>query len=263
MTESQALARLTKGRVDEAITPEDTDDTEKVARDVAIDTSETFDQAGHRTEDEIRFGYEEMMLDNQRYLCKLPIIDVAAGRPDANQTLSKQEEEKELIRANNRGWELLQGMQGNCVYFWSGWWSYRYCYGQGVKQFHQLAPSQGTPAYPPVEDPSVLGFTLGSVEESLHKGEKGLAESKKGGASQQTLGVLETKGESRYLVQRLGGGTLCDLTGKERRIEIQVSYLRNTTEVTSQLTLLTSSTATQLVRTRSPPSRKWQHAPIS
>ncbi|TKA65467.1 hypothetical protein B0A55_09283, partial [Friedmanniomyces simplex] len=34
-------------------------------------------------------------------------------------------------------------------------------------------------------------------------------------------GELVQRGESRYLVQRLGGGTTCDLTGKERRIEVQ------------------------------------------
>jgi protein OS-9 len=34
---------------------------------------------------------------------------------------------------------------------------------------------------------------------------------------------LETKGSTRYMVQRLSGGTECDLTGKERKIEVQVS----------------------------------------
>lgn len=163
-----------------------------------------------------------MTLDHQRYLCKLPIVNSTTGRPDANQTQSKQDEDKELARANERGWELLQGMQGNCVYFWSGWWSYRYCYGQGVKQFHQLPPSQGIPAYPPVEDPGVIGFTLGAVEEPIPVTEKGLAETKPNQPN-KPLGNLETRGETRYLVQRLEGGTICDLTGKERRIEIQVS----------------------------------------
>jgi protein OS-9 len=39
------------------------------------------------------------------------------------------------------------------------------------------------------------------------------------------LARLETKGEMRYLVQKLKGGTTCDLTGKERRIEVQVCYV--------------------------------------
>ena len=38
-------------------------------------------------------------------------------------------------------------------------------------------------------------------------------------------GELVQRGENRYLVQRLGGGTKCDLTGKERKTEVQVSHL--------------------------------------
>jgi len=36
------------------------------------------------------------------------------------------------------------------------------------------------------------------------------------------LSKLETKGSTRYMVQRLSGGTECDLTGRERKIEVQV-----------------------------------------
>lgn len=106
-------------------------------------------------------------------------------------------------------------MQGNCIYYWSGWWSYRYCYGQGVKQFHQLPSSHGVPVYPPVEDPAVPGFMLGAVQDQpRHDSQENLSEDK-------AVGKLETRGESRYLVQRLAGGTVCDLTGRERRIEVQ------------------------------------------
>nr|GFD60541.1 hypothetical protein [Tanacetum cinerariifolium] len=71
------------------------------------------------------------------------------------------EEEKELVRAADRGWELLEGMRGNCIYYLSGWWSYSFCYNNEVKQFHQLPPSRGVPIYPPVEDTSVHSFVLG------------------------------------------------------------------------------------------------------
>lgn len=67
----------------------------------------------------------------------------------------------------------------------------------------------------------MTGFMLGSVDDSLPENEKALSASK-GGEASKTLGNLETRGEARYLVQRLGGGTVCDLTGKQRRIEVQV-----------------------------------------
>lgn len=168
------------------------------------------------------YHYEELVLNRQRYSCQIPIVSLPSpGSPDINVTVSKAEEEKELQRANERGWELLQGMQGSCIYYWSGWWSYRYCHGQGVKQFHSLPPSQGIPNFPPVEDPGVTGFMLGAVEEGVvGKDVVERGEAKEGG---KASGHLETRGDGRYLVQRLEGGTVCDLTGKQRRIEVQVS----------------------------------------
>ncbi|KAK6000166.1 hypothetical protein QM012_004154 [Aureobasidium pullulans] len=181
---------------------------------LGLSTSDSDSDLSHRDinapdSDKPQYDYEELVLANQHYLCQIPrLVDQPPSSP-SNETLSKQDHEKELARANTRGWQLLKGMQGNCIYYWSGWWSYRYCYGQGVKQFHQLPPSQGVPAFPPVEDPAVPGFMLGAVQD-----QEPLSEDK-------AVGKLETRGESRYLVQRLAGGTLCDLTGRERRIEVQ------------------------------------------
>lgn len=175
------------------------------------------------------------MLNDMPYLCRIPIVEPTSAPVDANKTRSKHEEELELARANDRGWELLEGMQGNCIFYWSGWWSYSYCFGEGVKQFHQLPPGQGVPAYPPIEDPTVTGFQLGSVENSLPEDEKGLAKSKPGQAS-KALGNMEIRGGTRYLVQRLEGGSLCDLTGKSRRIEVQVFQSSHTRQAVSLLT---------------------------
>lgn len=206
-----------------------------------------------KTKDAHDVAYEYMILDGQRYLCSIPLVNPSASSDygtNANDTLSKAEEEKELARATDRGWELLSGMQGNCIYFISGWWSYRFCYGQGVKQFHQLPPGMGVPMYPPVEDPGVEGYELGNYEaekaeqkeaaesddepaEKLGGGEWGeksaldVSEGEKARRRPSAYGELVQRGESRYLVQRLSGGTKCDLTGKERKIEVQVSLARH------------------------------------
>ncbi|KAG9952180.1 hypothetical protein KCU85_g2058, partial [Aureobasidium melanogenum] len=183
-------------------------------------TSDSNSDLSHRDtnpqdSDKSQYHYEELVLANQHYLCQIPRLLDQPPSSQPNETLSKQDHEKELARANTRGWQLLKGMQGNCIYYWSGWWSYRYCYGQGVKQFHQLPSSHGVPVYPPVEDPAVPGFMLGAVQDQpRHDSQENLSEDK-------AVGKLETRGESRYLVQRLAGGTVCDLTGRERRIEVQ------------------------------------------
>lgn len=183
------------------------------------------------------------MRDGQRYLCSIPVIPEEIPQ---NSTTSaeeaKAEEEKELVRAADRGWQLLEGMRGNCIYYLSGWWSYSFCYKDEVKQFHQLPPSRGVPIYPPVEDTSVHSFVLGkfSAGEYSKKDKKGEGQKTLDGEqssaealddegnvqNEEEKGLellrLETKGSSRYMVQRLSGGTECDLTGRPRQIDVQV-----------------------------------------
>jgi hypothetical protein len=166
--------------------------------------------------------YEEMILRGQRYLCQIPKVD---GQSDGNATAkadthadgNKTGEEKELARATDRGLELLQEMEGTCLFYVSGWWSYSFCYKSQVRQFHALPTGPGVPNYPPMEDPSTHSFVLGKFQQD---------DDEDGGEGDRArrrtdVAELQTKGESRYLVQRLGGGTTCDLTGKERRIEVQ------------------------------------------
>lgn len=189
-----------------------------------------------KTANDVKIEYESMILDGQRYLCSIPQIEKPEGPKGGNETLSKADEEKELVRATDRGWELLSGMQGNCVYFISGWWSYKFCYNDGVRQFHQLRPSKGVPVYPPMEDPAVEGFMLGTYKNTEQHGEASkqqaaqesaldVSEHAKAKTKSSAVGELVQRGERRYLVQRLDGGTKCDLTGKDRRIEVQVSHI--------------------------------------
>jgi protein OS-9 len=124
--------------------------------------------------------------------------------------LSEVEEEKELARATSRGWELLSDLEGKCLYFVSGWWSYSFCHNREVRQFHQLPPQQNN-QWPPTEDPDTQSYVLGQVSADAD-GSRNPGEGTE----------LQATGELRYLVQKLGGGTICDLTGKERKIEVQV-----------------------------------------
>jgi protein OS-9 len=173
--------------------------------------------------DPTRETYELMNLKGEPYLCIIPIVEP----PVRNRTLeaeAKAAEQKELARATDRGWELLQGLEKSpCLYFQSGWWSYEFCYNEKITQFHQLPPQPGKPAHPQ-PDPTTKEYVLGRarpvqqrVDEwgnqlDLHKGQKH-------GDPPKT--ELQVKGDTRYLVQRMDGGTTCDLTGKPRKVEIQ------------------------------------------
>ncbi|KAL9600853.1 MAG: hypothetical protein Q9219_002895 [cf. Caloplaca sp. 3 TL-2023] len=184
-------------------------------------------------------SYESMILNGRSYLCAIPAVSLPA-RNDTTKTKDKAEdkaeEAAELARATDRGWELLKDMEGNCMYFISGWWSYSFCYNTDVKQFHQLPPGRGAPIYPPVEDPSTPSYILGKFERHQHapshtktrKSSNPRIDPPKDDTSplsppnqKSSTTQLRAKGDLRYLVQTLSGGTTCDLTGRDRKIEIQ------------------------------------------
>lgn len=172
--------------------------------------------------DDAAESYESMILDGKPYLCTIPAVE----NPAKNQTAfaqakakAEKEEAAELTRATTRGWELLNDMEGSCMYFISGWWSYSFCYNTQVKQFHQLPPGRDTPIYPPIEDKSTPSYVLGRFDKKEARN-SGLPHGTENPGS-IAIGEMQAKGESRYLVQRLGGGTICDLTGRPRHVEVQ------------------------------------------
>lgn len=168
-----------------------------------------------------------MILDGRRYLCDIPRVEdesllqneTTEGAAEA----AEAEHQKELARATDRGLELLKDMEGKCLYYISGWWSYSFCYNNKVEQFHALPPGNGRPMYPPTPDPRSYSFVLGRFSGQGVTGERDIEEGRSSSDKKPTTDVaeLETKGESRYLVQHLEGGTICDLTGRPRSIEVQ------------------------------------------
>jgi protein OS-9 len=157
--------------------------------------------------------FERLILKGRPFLCSLPKID-DVSTDETPESTSETDNEKDLITAADRGWELLRHLEGKCMFFVSGWWSYSFCYNSQIKQFHQLPPGSGGPIYPPQEDPSTPSYVLGRFGDK--KGNQ-----RESGTTTSATTELQTKGETRYLVQRLGGGTTCDLTGKDRRVEVQ------------------------------------------
>lgn len=197
--------------------------------------------------------YERMMFEEIPYLCTIP--HVAPPEAAENTTKSPEEAQQELARASDRGWQLLGGMKdGSCLYYAAGWWVYSFCYDDGIKQFHPLPPgTRGVPLFPPQEDKGIASYVLGkfdapskeSSEESsaqakAKKPEIGSGETKEAVPKEEVDGAepkvestdttpkdlarpptLQTRGETNFLVQKLEGGTTCDLTGKPRRVEVQ------------------------------------------
>ncbi|KJR82124.1 protein OS-9 [Sporothrix schenckii 1099-18] len=180
--------------------------------------------------------FEIMNMPPSRYLCSVPVL---APPPPPNQTaaeLARAGEARELARMSGRGVDIISTLEGECLYYMSGWWSYSFCYGKEIVQFHALTTKTGKPVKDPHSQDYVLGRMKKRQNENTAQGEAeahaihakdvevqkplgGSASTKPGGDAYNT--ELQVKGDQRYMVQRLGGGTVCDLTGRERTVEIQ------------------------------------------
>ncbi|KAF2096937.1 hypothetical protein NA57DRAFT_43045 [Rhizodiscina lignyota] len=208
--------------------------------------------------DESIRDYELMVWHNQRFLCSIPAVDLTADNSTVDAP-SPEDVEKELARATNHGEELLRGMEGNCIFFNTGWWTYSFCYNQSVRQFHSLPPSRQVPLYPPVEDSSVQSYVLGQFQSGQKVGGgKGKEDVKVDGAKEKAgreqstetgLAKLEQRGELKYLVQNLSGGTTCDLTGKDRRIEVQFHCVPNSHDRIALIKELATCTYLMVIHT--------------
>ncbi|TGO30677.1 hypothetical protein BPAE_0004g01360 [Botrytis paeoniae] len=170
--------------------------------------------------------HELMYLHDEPYVCTIPVVSLPP-RNETSEAEARAAEQKELARATDRGWELLQDLEKNCLYFVSGWWSYSFCYNKEITQFHQLPAQPGKAAFPPQPDPSAQEFVLGRAKTSPKSKSKEdewgnqieAHTAPKNGESPKT--ELQVKGDMRYLVQKMEGGTICDLTGKPRQVEVQ------------------------------------------
>jgi protein OS-9 len=171
-------------------------------------------------------SYEIMSLPPHRYLCAIPIIEPPAAPNKTATELAKAEEARELARASAHGLDLINELDGTCLYHMWGWWSYRFCYGQDVVQFHAVASS--VKGGPPTRDINTAEYILGRVPDphvasrSSRRGQQRQQDDHSPPAAPVSPTTeLQVKGDQRYLVQRMGDGTVCDLTGRERTIEVQ------------------------------------------
>ena len=195
------------------VPPQSTTHTSELSRATAHDGQGS--EGGGRDEGANR-EYKVMKLAGQEYLCTIPVVQPASPENQTATELARAEEAKELSRATASGWELLGELNSRCLYFGSGWWTYKFCKNREIVQFH--AAGVTAPGQPPRRDQSTAEFVLGSVPaipmSSSHNQQRDTE-------TKPLPAEVQVKGDQRYLVQRLEGGTICDLTGRERTIEVQ------------------------------------------
>ncbi|KAJ2899793.1 hypothetical protein MKZ38_002806 [Zalerion maritima] len=187
------------------------------------------DDDDDRFEREVSETYELMNVPPNKYLCNIPVIEPPPPQNQTASELAKVEEARELVRATSAGWELIRDLEDTCLYFVSGWWSYQFCFGVEVVQYHavQASPKDNIPIRDPHLQQYILGVDTDTIEPDGQPDppSSDIDVHQDAGAGQLVRVPRNTelvlKGNQRYLVQHLEDGTICDLTGRPRTIEIQ------------------------------------------
>ncbi|KAL5529227.1 hypothetical protein ACEPAG_5211 [Sanghuangporus baumii] len=158
-----------------------------------------------------QYRLERMRLSGKKsYLCLIP-------PPVESHT--KPVEEPQIEASPTQSLSLLQPLANTCIYHRQGWFTYSYCHNSHVRQFREMAHAHPHHAgYVPEEDPEWEAYTLGQAPASPGEGHELTSTQQE--ALAKSVDVVKTAGH-RYLVQKLGEGTICDKTGKPREIEVQ------------------------------------------
>ncbi|KAJ9113900.1 hypothetical protein QFC19_000094 [Naganishia cerealis] len=176
------------------------------------------------------------------WLCMLPSLKSLESKKPLNDSPTAR---KTLAPADPlESMHSLDHLKGGCLYHRAGWFTYAYCHGSHVRQFREVVQNHPqAPGWIPTEDPNHEAYDLGvspatiqdrlaywsdssrgmqndpDLDLQLAGYEWALSEQSAAGAEPEIELVQNSQG--RYLVQKWSGGTICDMTGRPRRIEIQ------------------------------------------
>ncbi|GAA6027810.1 hypothetical protein JCM8097_001729 [Rhodosporidiobolus ruineniae] len=157
----------------------------------------------------------------QAFLCTVPAVtDEAKKRQDEQADKDAVIQAAERERGVQHGLALLEPMRQGCLYQKQNWFTYSFCYGNEIRQFHEIrVPGSVGPS----EDPHHDAYTLGVAPEpspptgnSPSSRQELQIPSRLGGGD----GIGWDEG-GKYLTQTWEGGTICDRTGLPRTVEVQ------------------------------------------
>ncbi|KAJ2713969.1 Protein OS-9 [Coemansia spiralis] len=156
-----------------------------------------------------------------RFVCQVPrmssIRRAMAAEMASKAEVGEQDAHAEEQAAIARGLELLQPLQNTCLSYKSGWWMFEYCHDRSVRQYHRPAPDKKGRV-------AEIEYFLGEYSH-LHR----IAATPQPTGSTAADSALDPTrttqirkvGRRHYLVQLWGGGTMCDVTGEPRDVEVQ------------------------------------------
>lgn len=149
---------------------------------------------------------EIMKHDNKTFVCTLPVTPEPLTESENTVDLV-QWNETELAQAKSDAVKRLSVLKDTCIHHRISWFTYTFCYDREVSQYHAEGSLLQTHERPIPSD-DVMFFYLGKF---THK--------PNGDANYKTR--VKFDGDRNYLSYSLNGGTLCDLTGRNRSVEVQ------------------------------------------
>jgi len=139
----------------------------------------------------------------QLYQCSLPV----ESTDDEAKTKTEDASPANVIK-------LLSPMKdGPCLFYTKGWWSYEFCYGREVKQYH-------------FENGAIQGETisLGKFESDYDWSKTEAWEASAASAKEASAWEASTKAKAKkrkHHSQYYVDGSKCDLTGEPRKTEVR------------------------------------------
>eukprot|EP01095_Lingulamoeba_sp_RSL-Kostka_P005868 TRINITY_DN1784_c1_g1_i1.p1 TRINITY_DN1784_c1_g1~~TRINITY_DN1784_c1_g1_i1.p1 ORF type:complete len:273 (+),score=69.41 TRINITY_DN1784_c1_g1_i1:180-998(+) len=149
---------------------------------------------------ELPFGQTVDMYqkDGSRYTCVLPYIPTVEESEDIDSEENEEDKEKQTKKQIE---DLLDQIKSNCIYRLEGWWSYEYCFGEHISQYHQE------------DEVKTAENFLGKMDEKYNL-------EKQNGKPVLGSFKVATK-DVTYYAEYFSGGDICDLTNEPRTSEIR------------------------------------------
>ncbi|XP_029634072.1 protein OS-9 isoform X2 [Octopus sinensis] len=130
----------------------------------------------------------------------------------------KQTEDSERVAMETGIPELLKPLANkSCLYKTKDWWTYEFCYGKYIRQYHL----EGNPIENPPQQYTYLGYF-----ESEYKWEN---------RTNEEIILRNKHLQNRYHSQWYVNGSRCDLSGKNRRTEVRFMCEKDTIDYVGRI----------------------------
>ncbi|ODQ81517.1 hypothetical protein BABINDRAFT_6205 [Babjeviella inositovora NRRL Y-12698] len=139
-------------------------------------------------------SFELLLRPDTQYICSVPYYALPQVSTSSENRIEVDTETLASAVA------IIEKALDSCLYYSTGWWTYAFCYGKEVVQFHEDLEVAKTGV--PKPDPTLPIYYLARFQD-------------------ESDFSIEQDRTSKYISQSVGGGTKCDMTLTPRTIDVK------------------------------------------